>query len=123
MGGGGEGVHPISEIRGICLWLAILFTESQRSNQININVTTVEPVLSGHLVYKMLYNSGRNKKVKMESVTVTCEQSVRLFLFYFQKLSIQATKDLIGTVLDEQVCVALTPFGFYFLCIVIVTVV
>ena len=59
----------------------------------------------------------------MESVTVTCEQSVWLFLFYFQKLSIQATKDLIGTVLDEQVCVALTPFGFYFLCIVIVTVV
>ena len=72
----------------------------------------------------MLYNSGRNKKVKMESVvTVTCEQSVRLFLFYFQKLSIQATKDLIGTVLDEQVCTAFSPFGFCFLCIVIVTVV
>lgn len=119
----GRGVHPVSEIRGICLWLAILFTESQLSNQININVTTVEPVLSGHFVYKMLYNSGRNRKVKVEIVTVTCEQSVRLFLFYFQKLSIQATKDLIGTVLDEEVCTAFTPFGFCFLCIVIVTVV
>jgi len=71
----------------------------------------------------MLYNSERNKKVKMESVTVTCEQSVQLFLFYFQNLSIQATKDLIGTELDEKVCPAFTPFGFCFLCIVIVTVV
>ena len=61
----------------------------------------------------------------MESVTVTCEQSVRLFLFlfYFRKWSIQATKDLIGTVLDGQVCIGFTPFGFCFLCIVIVTVV
>lgn len=33
-GAGEGGVHQVSEIRDICLWLAILFIESQLSNQI-----------------------------------------------------------------------------------------
>ena len=52
--------------------------------------------------------------MKMASVTAIWNCDVRLFLLYFQKLSIQGTKYRVGTVLDEQVVTTFTPLVFVF---------
>ena len=39
-------------------------------------------------------------------------QTVKLGYFYFQKLTIQGTIDIVDTVLDEHVCTLFTLLGF-----------
>lgn len=102
-----DGPGLLGPLPCICLSLTILFTEFQLSNQIDINVTTVDHVLSGHFVIKILNYSGRNKKVQMANVTVSCKQwSSVIFVLVSKIISSKHRR----------------PHRFSFLWIVIVTV-
>lgn len=61
--------------------------------------------LSGELFYKIMYNSGRNKKVKLAGVRLTCEQG-----------------SSVQILMNKCVLHTFTSLGFCFLCIFIVTV-